>query len=239
MRKKRIYINVGHGGKDTGASGWYGILEKDINLKTALWLAQILIAHGFEVMLSRTDDIYVSIEASAAEANAWGADIVISVHHNAGGGDGAEVIVSIDGTGDRFAQFVLAQFTVNGQNLHGCGVIKKADATGRNDYFGIIRLTKMLAIITEYAFIDSKDVEAVDTDDDLYNEAACIAHAVCDYFSVPWIIEQKTPLQLAVEKLVAAGKINSPQYWLNNAQHGQTVSGENAAALIMKWADSL
>jgi len=53
---KKIIIDAGHGGKDGGATGVNGVLEKDLNLQVSLLLKDIFESFGYEVIMTRTDD---------------------------------------------------------------------------------------------------------------------------------------------------------------------------------------
>lgn len=77
-----IVIDPGHGGDDPGAQGYNGILEKDINLKTALYLAKYLKAKGGNVFLTRKTDIKKNLPDIVSFANRIGADIYLGVHYN-------------------------------------------------------------------------------------------------------------------------------------------------------------
>ncbi len=81
----RIVIDPGHGGKDFGASGIIkGIYEKDITLMIAKKLAKrIRETLKCEVILTRTTDIYLTLEERTAIANTKNADLFISIHTNA------------------------------------------------------------------------------------------------------------------------------------------------------------
>lgn len=84
VRKLRIVIDPGHGGKDPGARGIHGTLEKDINLKAGLELARLLEKTGvFEVRLTRHDDTFISLSRRSEMANNWKADLFVSLHSNA------------------------------------------------------------------------------------------------------------------------------------------------------------
>lgn len=79
-----IVLDPGHGGEDTGAVGPGGVAEKDINLKVALMLAGKLRERlGCEVLLTRAEDVFISLEARTAFANASNAEVFISIHANA------------------------------------------------------------------------------------------------------------------------------------------------------------
>nr|WP_240192018.1 N-acetylmuramoyl-L-alanine amidase [Desulforhopalus vacuolatus] len=83
---KKIIIDPGHGGKDPGAMA-FGLQEKDIVLQLAKKLAPILEKElNCEVILTRSDDIFIPLEERTAVANTNGhtdADLFISLHVNA------------------------------------------------------------------------------------------------------------------------------------------------------------
>jgi N-acetylmuramoyl-L-alanine amidase len=79
----RIAIDPGHGGNDPGAQGPSGLKEKEVTLAVAHKLAPILSKQGIQVALTRDDDRYVTLEERTARANAFNADLFISIHCNA------------------------------------------------------------------------------------------------------------------------------------------------------------
>lgn len=81
--KLRIVIDAGHGGWDLGTVGRGGLLEKTLVLDVAQNLGQMLESKlGCEVIYTRKDDNYVSLEERAEIANRAQADLFISVHAN-------------------------------------------------------------------------------------------------------------------------------------------------------------
>jgi N-acetylmuramoyl-L-alanine amidase len=81
---KRIVLDPGHGGKDTGAISLSGLHEKDIVLSIAKRLKVVLEKQtGCQVLLTRTTDRFVSLEERTAFANRHKADMFISIHANA------------------------------------------------------------------------------------------------------------------------------------------------------------
>jgi N-acetylmuramoyl-L-alanine amidase len=80
---RRIIVDAGHGGHDTGATGPTGVREKDVTLAMAKRLAARLRAKGFEVVLTRRGDRYVALEERTAIANARHGDLFVSLHANA------------------------------------------------------------------------------------------------------------------------------------------------------------
>lgn len=79
---KTIMIDAGHGGHDNGAV-YAGTKEKDLNLKIAKYLGDILKEQGFKVLYTRSTDEFVSLEDRTAMANLKKADMFISLHCNA------------------------------------------------------------------------------------------------------------------------------------------------------------
>jgi N-acetylmuramoyl-L-alanine amidase len=81
---RRIVVDAGHGGKDPGAVGKSGTLEKDVTLQMAKALSKELTKQiGCEVILTRSGDVYLPLEERTAIANKVGADLFISLHANA------------------------------------------------------------------------------------------------------------------------------------------------------------
>ena len=82
---RRIVIDPGHGGKDTGKiNGPYKYNEKAATLDTAARLKLVLEKQGFEVFFTRTSDVFVDLDNRPAVAAAAKADLFISLHYNAG-----------------------------------------------------------------------------------------------------------------------------------------------------------
>lgn len=81
---RRIVVDAGHGGKDPGAVGPNGTLEKEITLSLARKIAaRLRETLGCDVVLTRDRDIFLPLEERTAIANKVGADLFISVHANA------------------------------------------------------------------------------------------------------------------------------------------------------------
>jgi N-acetylmuramoyl-L-alanine amidase len=88
---RTIVIDPGHGGKEVGAVGPNGLMEKDINLAVSRKLANVLSSRlGARVVLTREDDSVVSLDQRTAIANQYSADLFLSVHMNAAVVQGAK-----------------------------------------------------------------------------------------------------------------------------------------------------
>ncbi|MCF8051819.1 MAG: N-acetylmuramoyl-L-alanine amidase [Desulfobacterales bacterium] len=81
---RRVVIDPGHGGRDYGAPGYLkGVHEKQVVMGIARRLEkQIRQELGLEVILTRTDDRYLTLEERTAFANTQNADLFISIHTN-------------------------------------------------------------------------------------------------------------------------------------------------------------
>ncbi|MBN1881336.1 MAG: N-acetylmuramoyl-L-alanine amidase [Deltaproteobacteria bacterium] len=79
-----VVLDPGHGGKDPGAVGPTGYYEKTANLKIAKYLKEYIEDRlGLVVIMTRTDDTYLSLKERTAIANDRDADLFISLHNNA------------------------------------------------------------------------------------------------------------------------------------------------------------
>lgn len=79
---RTVIVDPGHGGKDPGAVGAGGIVEKQITLDIALKLARLLENHGIAARLTRVDDRFVSLRERARFANDERGDLFVSIHCN-------------------------------------------------------------------------------------------------------------------------------------------------------------
>lgn len=83
--KKIIVIDPGHGGKDSGAVGINGILEKDVVLKIAKQIVELnetVFKDQFEIYLTRYKDTLISLGGRTKLAKILKADVFISLHCN-------------------------------------------------------------------------------------------------------------------------------------------------------------
>lgn len=82
---RTIVIDAGHGGRDIGAAGVSGAYnEKDFTLDWALRLQRLLKSHGWNVVMTRTNDVDLDLGERVAIANQANADFFLSLHFNSG-----------------------------------------------------------------------------------------------------------------------------------------------------------
>ena len=81
--KVLVVIDPGHGGKDSGAPGLSGLLEKDVVLPISTKLATILEQNGIQVVLTRDADFFVELQGRVDIAKRVNAALFVSIHANA------------------------------------------------------------------------------------------------------------------------------------------------------------
>lgn len=174
----KIYIDIGHGGNDPGAvSGAW--VEYNMNSVTGNALAERLREYGHDV---KVEQGHLSLGDSARAANSFKADLILSQHYNAGGGDRGEVIYAWkDGSLD------LANAVAEGLKKAGQTEVRvyksKANSTGTAEYFGILRMSYMPGVIIEPCFIDNVvDRTLADTVAKQKNIGICIADAIVTHY---------------------------------------------------------
>ena len=80
---KRICLDPGHGAGSSGAVGPTGLIEKDVNLREALLLKEMLEKAGATVFMTRTEDVDPPLLERAKFNKANKTDLFVSLHHNA------------------------------------------------------------------------------------------------------------------------------------------------------------
>lgn len=81
---KRIVVDAGHGGHDNGAVG-LKYKEKDLNLSLSFKIKSALEAKGFEVIMTRSEDKFLTLDERSEFAKQQKADLFLCIHHNASG----------------------------------------------------------------------------------------------------------------------------------------------------------
>ena len=80
---KTIVLDPGHGGRDPGAVGRQGVMEKDVTLDVARRLKARLERYGYRILLTRADDTKLTLRERIQFANEHEADLFLSIHVNA------------------------------------------------------------------------------------------------------------------------------------------------------------
>ncbi len=184
---RKVIIDPGHGGTDSGATG-NNLLEKDYNLLISKYMYDRFKELGVPVAITRDSDTTLSpTDRVNTILNKFGNSsdvILISNHVNSGGGEGAEVIYALRNR-DTLARRILENIGATGQETRKYYQRRLPSDTSK-DYYFIHRNTGNLEpLIVEYGFIDdTKDVEFLKEN---YKELAeAVISAVANYIGVPY-----------------------------------------------------
>ena len=184
---RKVIIDPGHGGTDSGATG-NNLLEKDYNLLISKYMYDRFKQLGVPVAITRDSDTTLSpTDRVNTILNKFGNSsdvILISNHVNSGGGEGAEVIYALRNR-DTLAKRILENIGAAGQETRKYYQRRLPSDTSK-DYYFIHRNTGNLEpLIVEYGFIDNtKDVEFLKEN---YEELAeAVISAVANYIGVPY-----------------------------------------------------
>ena len=82
-RKLVVMLDPGHGGEDSGAIGPSGLREKDVVLSIAREAKREMERLGYQVYMTRNEDVFIPLGVRVAKARSRKADIFISIHADA------------------------------------------------------------------------------------------------------------------------------------------------------------
>ena len=179
-----VVLDAGHGGSDSGAvSG--GRREKDYALRTTLAASSALRAKGYNVVLTRSNDTYLSLGTRTAISNEVKPKLFTSIHYNSynGSANGTEVYYNVKdkngGLTKTTASNVLKRI-VNTFGFSNRGIKAKANNSG-TDYYYVLRHNNYPSILIECAFIDStKDMNKLSSDASVNNLGNQIATGIAE-----------------------------------------------------------
>ena len=167
--KRSIFLDPGHGGSDSGAvSG--GVREKDLTLSVYNKVSSKLASLGYTVLTSRNVDKDVDLVDRAEQANKANADMLLSIHFNAGGRGIARGIETYyyQATADRVPKINKENHNIPERLERSRKLANKVQQnllyqTGANDRgvkrasFTVLRETSIPSILVELGFIDNPE----------------------------------------------------------------------------------
>lgn len=174
MTKLNLAIDIGHNvNYDTGASAIRN--EDELNRQVGQALISKCTNVGINTINctpSAATSLSDSLNKRCNTANNNNADFFLSIHHNAGGGHGAEALVYKEGLGSQVGNVILS-------NLCSLGLTNRGIKIRKN--LAVLRNTNMPALLMECAFIDSsRDMSNYNTD----VVAECIFNGICSVFNI-------------------------------------------------------
>jgi len=148
-----VVIDPGHGGKDPGAIGIGGLQEKDVIFPISREVASILEQQGLQVVMTRSDDRFISLAGRVQMAERARATIFVSIHANAislsrPDVNGIETYYYSSARGRRLAQ------TIHNSMLQSLNVRNRGVRQAR---FYVLRRTSMPAVLVEVGFVTGRD----------------------------------------------------------------------------------
>lgn len=141
-----VVIDAGHGGHDRGGIPSNIIPEKGVALDVARRLRTYLANAGFRTVMTRSSDVFVSLDRRVAIANSRRRAIFVSIHFNSGRRVGASGIETFYASprAKKLARLIQrnAMKTTSGENR----------GTKRANYY-VLRKSRILAVLVECGFL--------------------------------------------------------------------------------------
>ncbi|MEH2444104.1 N-acetylmuramoyl-L-alanine amidase [Nostoc sp.] len=176
----KIVLDPGHGGKETGASGPTGYLEKDVNLVVSKLLRDDLVKRGATVVMTREDDREVSLAERQAIISKEEPAIAISIHHNS---------LPDDGDAEKIKGFAAFWYQPQAHNLAMFlqkYVVKKLGRPSYGVFWDNLALTRPTAapsVLLELGFMSNPDeFEQVVNPEEQKKMADAIAQGITEWF---------------------------------------------------------
>jgi N-acetylmuramoyl-L-alanine amidase len=176
LKGKRIVIDAGHGGKDSGTVGQKGSFEKTLALNTSKLVASLLESAGANVVMTRDDDTFISLSGRVKVSHQHNADAFISIHYNAAS-PSANGIMSFYYSAEKERQLAKAiqESLLQHTNRKDMGV--------RFGNFHVIRENKKPAVLLELGFLsNAAEEQHVKSDAFQQSAAKAIYEGIARYF---------------------------------------------------------
>jgi len=197
-----VVIDPGHGGPEPGAVAANGLNEKEPNLAVSRAIKAALQADGdgTTVVLTHDGDTYfLTIRTRAEIARALDPDLLLSVHHNAGGSEprrgrpgSLAFHQATSAPSRRLADLIhaevigaLSRYDIEWSGANPAGSVFRDGDNG--DYYGMLRYAAGTpAVISEAAFMSNPaEADLLRTDDFRATEAAALTTAIRRYRANP------------------------------------------------------
>jgi N-acetylmuramoyl-L-alanine amidase len=173
-----VCVDAGHGGHDGGANGG----ESKINLAVAHLLCAECEKQGFDVIMTRKDDTFVSLSDRCVIANTAKADIFVSIHCNSATSTAANGTEVYYYAGEKSISLAKSVY----QNM-----MSLVPLTSRGVKYGnyqVTRETNMPAILCELAFLsNTSDYKMLHDEATQASWAKAICKGICEYYGVEYI----------------------------------------------------
>lgn len=160
-----VCLDAGHGGRDPGAIA-NDLTEKDLNLELAVLIRDRMEAEGVRVLMTRSEDRAVTLQARVRAAA--GAKALISLHHNASGNASARGVEFFRSVNPQFleasqqlAENLYQHYRAAIPELPSRGVKTRTRGADGRDLFHVLRESPVPAVLFEGAFLTNVDDAAL------------------------------------------------------------------------------
>ncbi|WP_414079452.1 GBS Bsp-like repeat-containing protein [Streptococcus suis] len=197
-RSYTVYIDPGHGGRDSGAS-YGGVHEKNLALSVANKLRDNLVQRGINVLMTRDGDYDVDFKTERSRmTNESNADLFISIHFNATGAgvsnsSGIEtywyqydpeyqpkINKEMHNNPTRLAESEILANKVQESLIKETGAVNRGV---RRETFAVLRETAIPAILVELGFMDNpSELQVIKQDSYHTRLAKALAQGVMNWY---------------------------------------------------------
>ena len=175
---RRILLDPGHGAHDSGAVGQIS-REKHLNLLLAQEIRKTLTRQGFQVVMTRSQDTFLSLPDRVALVKKHKADIFISIHHNSSRNN--PQAAGIECFARRFPrpEDTMLAVLLQRELIRYTGSVNRGVKFAN---FAVLRNNPVPSVLIEAGFISNKSEEKLLADPRRHREAArAVAAAVTAY----------------------------------------------------------
>lgn len=173
--------DAGHGGKDSGAPGLHGCLEKNIVLEVSNKVNDYLKTQDIKNINTRTTDVFLTLNERSDKANNLGVNSFVSIHCNSSDDPKAHglEIFCYKFKYRQLADCILQE--LKNENLY----TQLREGGVKEDNLHVVRETNMPACLVELGFItNEKDYNLIMNNKDKFAKA--IAKGICKFNGVTW-----------------------------------------------------
>ncbi|MCX7843524.1 MAG: N-acetylmuramoyl-L-alanine amidase [Clostridia bacterium] len=179
-----VVIDAGHGGWEPGAVYW-GVKEKDLNLAISRRLEQLLKEEGIKTYMTRLGDSYVGLYSRSFVANSVKADLLVSVHNNAGHpattGTMTLYYPGVSNYNGRLSArnfaFIVQNELVKQLGTRNLGVIERSN-------LAVLRTARMPAVIAEIGYMSNQgELNTIRTAEYQQRAAEALKNSIIKSFS--------------------------------------------------------
>lgn len=248
---KVICIDPGHGGTaetDSFRVGPTGEREEWVNLRVALYLKELLEKNDSKVIMTRTEDVHIPLQDRAQLATDNGADVFISIHHNATADTSVNfpIVYYHGNASENRTSIVLGQFVIDRLREYLFDEDTPVSLVSDHTMFpaagtAVLRHSYDIpGIIAEASFFTNPEEEQR-LKDTLYNktEAEAFLHALKDFFAAgedPGIKEKYSTGQIEPFPVLREAERMSEEAkrWLEDFTEGKTLMEKEDTASLQR-----